>query len=104
MTLAHIEALEERRTISLRYGRFNAALVVSAMCGVSPFDLLPGFEPTGEELQRKEIKKGIATAFMRLPIDVTPEEVSALREKIIERLKAQGHEEAEDIMNEVFET
>lgn len=102
LPLAAIEALEERRNIRLRYERFNAALVASAMTGANPFDYLPGFEPTPEELKRKEIKRGIAAVFMRLPAEVTPERVQELKARTIARLTEQGVEDPKGLFAEVF--
>jgi hypothetical protein len=101
LTLAHIEALEERRAIEIRYARYDALTVACAMVGGNPLDYLPGYEQTPEELERRDIKMGIIAALMRLPVNTTQEEVDVLRKRIVERLKANGRTDAEEIMNEV---
>jgi muconolactone delta-isomerase len=40
--------------------------------------------------------------FTRLPADVTPQEVEALRARTIERLQSQGIEDAAELFYEVF--
>jgi hypothetical protein len=102
--------LEERRRVQLRHERFNAALVASAVINanslgesrVSPFDFVPGFESGPEEEERRHLKRSIATLFSRLPDDVTPEKVQALKVRTIERLKADGVEDADQLFSEVF--
>lgn len=108
LTLAQLEALEERRRVQLRHDRFNAALTASAIINsnsetkVSPFDFVPGFEPDPRDEERRNIKRSIATLFTRLPDNVTPAEVQALKQRTIERLKAQGIEDAVQLFHEVF--
>jgi hypothetical protein len=115
LTLAELEALEERRATELRYARFNAALVASAICNVnraadaepvSPFSFIPGFEPDPvDEAQRKRRRgavQSIRVALSRLPDGVTTEAVLELKGKMIARLQGQGFEDAADIMREAF--
>lgn len=72
---------------------------------MSPFDLIPGFEEDPDErearLQRKIIIRGIRTTFAGLG-GASAEEVKGLRDKMVTRLKAQGHEDAEQILTEAF--
>ena len=69
---------------------------------ISPFDLVPGFEPTPEEERRLEIKRSIIALFSRLPDTATADEARALRERTIARMKSQGITDAADIFREVF--
>lgn len=113
MTLAQLEALEERRAIEIRHARFNAALITSAILNahkaadtrfISPFDFMPGFErdPEAQDEKRESIKAGIAVAFNRLPNKTTLAELQDLKGKMIERMKEQGRADAAEIFAEVF--
>lgn len=115
MTLAELEALEERRATDLRHARYNAALVASAIYNVnraedvepvSPFSFIPGYEPDPVDEEQKKRRRGavqsIRVAMSRLPDGVKPEAVVELKGKMIARLKGQGYEDAEDIMREAF--
>lgn len=112
LTLAQLEALEERRAIAIRHARYDAALVAAAVLNanaqgaepLTPFDFLPGFEEPEEDRlarqHRKEVIKSIRHTLAALAAQ--PEEVKVMRLKIIDRLKSQGHEDAEAIMTEAF--
>jgi hypothetical protein len=116
VTLAQLEALEERRAIQIRHARYDAALVAAAICNqnlpvgeiaISPFDFIPGFEPDPEEREalklRKKITRNIRYAFAKLPgATTTPEQVRELRAKMVTRLQAQGHADAEEILKEAY--
>jgi hypothetical protein len=113
ITLAQLEALEERRAIQIRHARYDAALIAAAVLNanmpegvepVSPFDFLWGFEEPEEDRaarqHRKVLIKGIRHTLAA--IASSPVEVQTMRTKIIERLRADGHEDAEQIMTEAF--
>jgi hypothetical protein len=115
LTLAQLEALEERRSIKIRHARFNAALMTAAIFNVhrsaetealTPFDFLPGFERDPEEAERefrrRAARKGLQVAMARLPNNTAPEMVRELKDKMIARLKASGFEDAEEIWAEAF--
>jgi hypothetical protein len=115
LTLAELEALEDRRATEIRHARFNAALITSAIYNsnrsadspaMSPFDLIPGFEPDPAEQEREErrrsIKKAIAVAMTRLPDNTPPEVMREMKDKMLARAKASGVEDAEELYREVF--
>lgn len=116
LTFPQFEALEERRTIRIRHERFNAALIASGLYNVnrhgdaeplSPFDFLPGYEADEQvkeaERERKAIIRGIRQTLGRLPKgENTPERVAELVVKMKERLRANGHDDADAIMTEAF--
>ncbi len=114
VTLAQLEALEERRAIQIRHARYDAALVAAAICNqnlpageiaISPFDFIPGYEPDPEEREalkrRKEIVKNIRIAFAKLPFVTTAAAVQELRAKMVGRLQAQGLD-GEEILKEAY--
>lgn len=103
--------------IEVRYARFNAALVSAVLINgrpraadddslpVSPFDFLPGFQRDPEELEklreRRAIKKAIAVGFTQMG-GLTPEGAQEEKRKMIERLRSNGVEDAEELIREVF--
>jgi hypothetical protein len=114
LTLAQLEALEERRAIELRHKRFNSALIVSTLVNlnrspdsdaVSPFDLIPGYDVDPEEVEadklRRSIKHGIALAFTQMR-GASAQQVQAENSRMIERMTAEGVEDPEGLINEVF--
>ena len=114
LTLAQIEALEERRSIEVRHARFNAALVSSTLINlnrpsdsepVSPFDFLAGFElePEEEERQklRKSVKQAVALAFTQMK-GASPDAIQAEKAAMIGRMRASGIEDPEELIREVF--
>jgi hypothetical protein len=102
LTLANIEALEERRNVVLRYDRFNAALIACAMTGQgNPLDFVPGCGPTPQELQRQERKKNIFMAFAKMN-PKNPDEQRACKAKIVARLLKAGVEDAAHLFDEVL--
>jgi hypothetical protein len=113
ITLAQLEALEERRAISIRHERFNAALITSALINanrsadsqsVSPFDFLPGFDrPEEDEKEkiRRSVKHAIAIAFTQMK-GKTREEILEEKTKMVSRMKANGIEDPEGLIREVF--
>lgn len=113
MTLAQLEALEERRMIAVRHARFNAALITSAIINahrtgedaVSPFDFLAGYErdPEQEEKEklRRSVKKTIAGALGNM-FGASREKVLAERDRMIARMTAAGIEDPEDLFREVY--
>jgi hypothetical protein len=114
LTLAQLEALEERRMIAVRHQRFNAALVASAIINVhrmadapaiSPFDFLAGYErdPEQEEKEklRASVKRTIAFAFAQM-FGKTLEQVQAEKIKMIDRMRDNGIEDPEGLIREVY--
>lgn len=112
LTLAQLEALEERRATEIRHARFNAALVACAVVNMhrsqdsepmSPFDFIPGYEPdpaeAARERQRTAIKRSIATVMSRMD---TVEAAVGMKAKLIARAKEAGFEDAEELYREVF--
>lgn len=116
MTLAQLEALEDRRAIAIRHARFNAALVASTIFNanrttsevppLSPFDFLAGFEADPEEQRkaelRRSVKQAVALAFTQLPKTITREQALAEKAKMIANMQRTGFEDAEEIFREVF--
>lgn len=114
LTLAELEALEERRAIEVRHARFNSALIASAIINsrgtsedgepVSPFDFLAGFETDPEEAEkaklRKSVKHAVRLAFTQMR--GTPEEVQAEKAAMITRMTDNGIEDAEELIREVY--
>jgi hypothetical protein len=114
LTLAQLEALEERRTIAVRHERFNAALITSTLINahrseesdaISPFDFLAGFETDPEEVEKQKaraaIKHAIALAFTQMR-GLGPEAAQKEKLAMVERMKANGVEDAEELIREVF--
>jgi hypothetical protein len=108
-----LEALEERRTIAIRHDRFNAALITSALinanrsadsASVSPFDFLPGFDNEEEDEKqktRRSVKHAIAIAFTQMK-GMSREDVLTEKAAMVERMKANGVEDPEGLIREVF--
>jgi hypothetical protein len=113
MTLAEFEELQRRRDMEIRHARFNAGLIASVLINryrgedsepTSPFDFIPGFIDPEEEAERQreeEIKRSIARAFARLAGEPM-EKILAKRERMIERMTANGIENAAELITEVF--
>lgn len=113
MTLAQLEALEERRGIEVRHARFNAALVTSALINghrtadseaVSPFDFLAGFETTAEDREKFETRRSIKRAIkmdMTRKSGWTPEALQAEKARMVEQMTADGVEDPEGIIREI---
>ena len=72
---------------------------------MSPFDLIAGMEEDPEERERRELRRSIchavAVAFMEMK-GATAEEVQAEKVRMIERMKASGVEDPEEIIREVY--
>ena len=114
LTLAQIEALEDRRSVYVRHARFNAALVASTLVNVnrppdtealSPFDFLAGYEkdPEEEERQklRKSVKHAVAMAFTEMK-GLSPEAIQAEKAAMVLRMKDSGVDDPEELIREVF--
>jgi len=114
LTLPQLEALEERRAIEVRQGRFNAALITSALINanrtadseaVSPFDFLAGYERDPEEEEarklRRSTKQAIAAAFVDMA-GQPREQILAARARMVEQMTANGVEDADGLIREVF--
>jgi hypothetical protein len=115
LTLAQLEALEERRAVELRHARFNAALIACAIINsrnladtepLSPWTFIPGYREDPAQVEkeklRRSLQKSVAVAFARKSEGKNAEEVRVERAKMIERVTANGVEDAEGIFNEVF--
>lgn len=113
ITLAQLEALEERRAVQIRHARHDAAFIVATLFNVngsgehvSPLDFLPGFELDPAEVEaarwRKETIKGIRRTLGTLPKGTKPADVKILVSRMIQRLKDGGHDDAEQILDEAF--
>jgi hypothetical protein len=113
LTTAQYEALEERRKIRIRYDRFNTALVASVLINshrgnrdpISPYDFLAGYEADPEDIERQKtrdsIKEGIAARLKKM-MGSTAGEVKAECLAIIARLAANGVEDPEGLLREVY--
>lgn len=101
--------------VAIRHARFNAALVAAMLYnanrgadseGVEVWDFLPGYERDPEEVERdkkeRSIRQGIRAAFANMP-SVTVEKARAEAGLMVERLQANGTENAEQIVREVYE-
>lgn len=108
------EALEDRRAVSIRHARFNAALVTATLMNahrgadsesISPFDFLAGFEVDEAEADglklRKSIKHAIALAFTQMKCK-TPAEAQAAKATMIQNMKSSGVADPEELIREVF--
>jgi hypothetical protein len=116
LTTAQLEALERRRMVAIRYERFNAALIVSALFNIhrgedvsalSPFDFLPGFErdPADEEKEklRQSVKRSIKLAISGLPKNWTREQIDEQKKRMLGRVKQSGQvEDADELFREIF--
>lgn len=114
LTLAQIEALEERRAITVRHARFNAALISSTLVNLnrppdsealSPFDFLAGYERDPEEEERRAarnaVKKAVAIAFTEMR-HLPPERIQAEKVAMIARMREDGVDDPEELIREVF--
>jgi hypothetical protein len=112
LTFAQFEALEERRKVSIRYDRFNAALVTATLYNsrrsedsdpVEVWDFLPGFERDPEEVEqdkrRKSTKQAIVAAFGRME-GMSPGRVRAEAEAMILRMSTV--EDAAELVRDVY--
>lgn len=115
LTLAQLEALEERRVIEIRHARFNTGLLASIIYNANRsaeseplevWDFVPGFARDPEEIEadklRQSVRNGVLVAFTRMG-KRTVSQVRAEAAAMIERMKAAGTEDAEQIVREVFE-
>ncbi len=114
MTLAQLEALEERRAIALRHSRFNAALIGSILINshraaesdsVSPFDFLAGFERDPEEVEKEKLRQSVKSAIaltLGHMAAKSPEELQKIVRDMIDRMRGNGIENPEELVREVF--
>jgi hypothetical protein len=115
LTLAQFEALEERRMIAVRHSRFNAGLLASLMYNANRgpdsdplevWDFVPGFERDTEEVEadklRRSIRQGVLIAFSRMQ-NKTLQDVREEAKAMVQRMAAEGVEDADGIVREVFE-
>lgn len=115
LTLAEYEALEERRVFELRQGRFNAALITSALINshrasvdsdaVSPYDFIGGLEQDPEDVEadkmRASVKHAIKVAFAENRA-MSHEQVLAEKTRMIANMTAEGIEDPEGLFRECF--
>jgi hypothetical protein len=114
VTLPELESLEDRRNISIRHNRFNAALVATVLINanragdnepVSPFDFIADFQRSPDEIEaeklRKSIKSAIALAFVQMK-GASREEVLAEKAAMIQRMTNNGVEDPEGLIREVY--
>lgn len=115
LTLAQLEALEERRAIEIRHARHDAAFIVSTLFNLNrgsgsdpltPYDFLPGFEQDPDEKEaedkRKAAVRGVRAAFAMQPVNISAAAVKSMKARILIRLQDQGYMDAEDIMREAY--
>ena len=114
LTLCQLEALEERRMIEIRHARFNAALITSTLYNahrsqdseaLEVWDFIPGFDRDEDEIEadkmRRSIKHAISVAFAEMDT-ATAEEVQAEKVRMIARMKANGVDDPEQLIREVY--
>lgn len=114
ITLAQLEALEERRAIQIRHARHDASFIVATLFNLqrgdsaevlSPFDFLPGFERDPDEVEAEKIRKetiaDIRRTFTRMR-GATMERVQEVRRKILDTLRERGFDRPEEIITEAF--
>jgi hypothetical protein len=115
LTLPQLEALEERRNVSIRHARFNAGLVASMLFNahrdkdaepLEVWDFISGYERDAEEVEREKlrrsIKSGVVVAFTRMK-GKNVEQVRAQAAAMIQSMTAAGTEGADGIVREAFE-
>lgn len=72
---------------------------------LSPFDFLPGFERDPAEIEaehrRRDVVRSIRYAFLSMR-NLPREKVLEARDKMVARLKANGYENAEELMTEAY--
>ena len=114
LTLPEFEALEERRMVGVRHARFNAGLITATYYNahrsedtepLEVWDFIPGFEREPGEIEREKlqrsIRSGVLVAFTRMG-KVTVEQARLEAAAMIERMKANGTEDADALVREVF--
>lgn len=115
LTFPQFEALEERRAIEIRHARHDAAFIAATLMNInrassseewlSPFDFLPGFERDPAEIEaehrRRDVVRSIRYAFLSMR-NLPREKVLEARDKMVARLKANGYENAEELMTEAY--
>lgn len=114
MTLAQLEALEERRNVAIRHARFNVALITATLLNanraadtdaVSPYDFLAGYEQTPEEKnreqQRRAAKREVVSVLMGMRKS-TPEEIKAICNDMVRAMTANGIDNPEGLIRECF--
>jgi hypothetical protein len=112
LTLAQLEALEERRAVRVRHSRFNSALVASILANtnrsgdseaVSPFDFLAGFEESDEEIGKRKLRESTKAAIRVFVANTSPDGVKESLRRMVEKMKDGGEiDDPEELVREVF--
>ncbi|HZP06776.1 MAG TPA: hypothetical protein VFB43_17890 [Terracidiphilus sp.] len=113
--MPQLEALEERRMVDVRYARFNIALLASLYYNakrgedsdpVEVWDFIPGMQRDAEEKEadklRASTKHGILVALSSMK-GSTIAEIRAVALGMVQRLKDNGTEGAEELVSSAFE-
>jgi hypothetical protein len=100
--------------IEIRHARFNAALITSTLYNahrsqdseaLEVWDFIPGFDRDEDEIEadkmRRSIKHAISVAFAEMDT-ATAEEVQAEKVRMIARMKANGVDDPEQLIREVY--
>lgn len=99
----------------MRKARFNAALITSTVFNASRsaeseplevWDFIPGFERDVDEIEheksRRAIRHGVVVAFSNMH-GKTVEQVRDAAKSMIQNLRANGTEDADELVRGVFE-
>jgi hypothetical protein len=107
LTPLQFKALRERRHAEFRRSCYVAGITASLYANahrkentppLSPFDFVPGRTPQSE---RDKLKHNVLSLFVSVE-GASAESIADLRKRTIEKLKAQGYEDAEVILEEIF--
>ena len=103
-------ALLERRWQEFRRGMYGQAMLLAQTYNLhrpenapimSGMEFLPGFhDPDSEKLD--QVRSNVM-AWHSMHPDATPEQVAALRTRVVASLKQQGFEKAEEMFDSIFE-
>lgn len=106
MTPGMFMALQERRAAKFRHACYEAGIVAAAVWNsqrtqkdapvASPWDFVPRPAPTERDL----LKQNLLSLFSM--VKGRPEDVERICQKTIERLKSEGHENVEELFDEIF--
>jgi hypothetical protein len=112
LTPGMLQALCKRRNIRIRYERYANAETAAAVYNVNrtseetpvltAFDFVRSKESADELNRVREIRKLIQRTFGCLPAGLGRPKILAMRADLIERLKAQGQTDAEEIFNDCW--
>jgi hypothetical protein len=102
------QALLERRRVEFRYQCLYSGIVAAAVINtrlpadatpLSPYDF-GALEDVSTD--RERIKTNIISLFAMIPSDASPAYLDALRARTVEKLRAEGHADADVIFEEIF--